>query len=81
VDEIKAAGGDATAVGGDVAADDFPAKVLDATIKYAQLISPVSLFPIRCALLSLNFSRRYGKLNHIVNNGACLSYLLANCAR
>jgi len=33
VDEIKAAGGDAIAVGGDVAADDFPAKVLDATIK------------------------------------------------
>ena len=39
MDEIKAAGGDAIAVGGDVAADDFPAKVLDATIKYAQLIS------------------------------------------
>jgi 3-oxoacyl-[acyl-carrier protein] reductase len=35
VDEIKAAGGDAIAVGGDVAADDFPAKILDATIKYA----------------------------------------------
>ncbi|KAH9994441.1 short-chain dehydrogenase/reductase SDR [Russula vinacea] len=44
VDEIKAAGGDAIAVGGDVAADDFPAKILDATIK------------------------RYGKLNHLVNN-------------
>ncbi|KAF8272401.1 hypothetical protein EI94DRAFT_1776980 [Lactarius quietus] len=44
VDEIKAAGGDAFAVGGDVGADDFPAKILDATIK------------------------RYGKLNHIVNN-------------
>jgi len=43
-DEIKAAGGDAIAVGGDVAADDFPAKILDATI------------------------RRYGKLNHIINN-------------
>jgi len=43
-DEIKAAGGDAIAVGGDVAADDFPAKILDATIK------------------------RYGKLNHIINN-------------
>ncbi|KAH8988233.1 short-chain dehydrogenase/reductase SDR [Lactarius akahatsu] len=44
VDEIQAAGGDAIAVGGDVGADDFPAKILDATIK------------------------RYGKLNHIVNN-------------
>jgi 3-oxoacyl-[acyl-carrier protein] reductase len=31
VDEVTAAGGDAIAVGGDVAADDFPAKVLDAT--------------------------------------------------
>lgn len=35
VDEIKAAGGDAIAVGGDVAADDFPQRVLDATIKCA----------------------------------------------
>ena len=35
MDEIKAAGGDAMAVGGDVAADDFPAKILDATVKYA----------------------------------------------
>ncbi|OCH94180.1 short-chain dehydrogenase/reductase SDR [Obba rivulosa] len=33
VDEIKAAGGDALAVGGDVGADDFPEKVIGATIK------------------------------------------------
>ncbi|EPQ61243.1 NAD P-binding protein [Gloeophyllum trabeum ATCC 11539] len=33
VDEIKKAGGDALAVGGDVGADDFPKKILDATIK------------------------------------------------
>jgi len=33
VDEIKSAGGDAIAVGGDVGADDFPEKVLTATIK------------------------------------------------
>ena len=33
VDEIKAAGGDALAVGGDVSADDFPEKVITATIK------------------------------------------------
>ncbi|KAI0294807.1 hypothetical protein BC826DRAFT_1104549 [Russula brevipes] len=33
VDEIKAAGGDAIAVVGDVAADDIPAKILDAVIK------------------------------------------------
>lgn len=39
VDEIKAAGGDAIAVGGDVGADDFPEKILKATIEY------VSLFP------------------------------------
>jgi hypothetical protein len=39
VDEIKAAGGDAIAVGGDVTADDFPAKILNVTIKYATSIS------------------------------------------
>ena len=33
VDEIKAAGGDALAVGGDVSADDFPEKVVGATMK------------------------------------------------
>ncbi|KAI0344021.1 short-chain dehydrogenase/reductase SDR [Trametopsis cervina] len=33
VDEIKSAGGEAIAVGGDVGADDFPQKVLEATIK------------------------------------------------
>ncbi|KAI0078535.1 short-chain dehydrogenase/reductase SDR [Panus rudis PR-1116 ss-1] len=33
VDEIKTAGGDAIAVGGDVGADDFPQKIIDATIK------------------------------------------------
>ena len=33
VEEIKAAGGDAFAIGGDVAADDFPKTILDATIK------------------------------------------------
>jgi len=38
VDEIKAQGGDAIAVGGDVGAEDFPKKVLDATIaKYGKL--------------------------------------------
>lgn len=33
VDEIKQAGGDAIAVSGDVGADDFPQKVVEATIK------------------------------------------------
>jgi len=38
VEEIKGFGGDAIAVGGDVGADDFPKKILDATIsKYGKL--------------------------------------------
>ncbi|KAL5495842.1 hypothetical protein ACEPAI_1306 [Sanghuangporus weigelae] len=38
VEEIKSAGGDAIAVGGDVSADDFPEKILKATIdKYGKL--------------------------------------------
>jgi len=38
VDEIKAAGGDALAVGGDVGAEDFPERILKATIdKYGKL--------------------------------------------
>lgn len=38
VEEIKAAGGDAIAVGGDVGGEDFPSKILDATIKSAQTL-------------------------------------------
>ena len=34
VEEINAAGGDAIAVGGDVGADDFPQRILKATIEY-----------------------------------------------
>lgn len=34
VEEIKAAGGDAIAVGGDVGAEDFPTRIIEATIKY-----------------------------------------------
>lgn len=33
VDEIKTAGGDAIGIPGDVAADDFPKKIVDATVK------------------------------------------------
>jgi len=33
VDEIKTAGGDAIGIPGDVAADDFPQKIVDATVK------------------------------------------------
>ncbi len=47
VDEIKAAGGDAIAVGGDVGADDFPEKILKATIEY------VSLFPFLVRISTL----------------------------
>lgn len=36
-DEIKAAGGDAIAVGGDVGADEFPEKILKATISYVAI--------------------------------------------
>lgn len=34
VDEIKAAGGDTIGVSGDVGADDFPKKIVDATVQY-----------------------------------------------
>lgn len=41
VDEIKAAGGDAFAVGGDVGSEEFPKKIVDATIQYASFtVSP-----------------------------------------
>lgn len=33
VDEIKAAGGDAIAVGGDVGAEDFPERIVKATVE------------------------------------------------
>jgi 3-oxoacyl-[acyl-carrier protein] reductase len=35
VEEIRKLGGDAIGVAGDVAADDFPKKIVDATIRYA----------------------------------------------
>ena len=70
MDEIKQAGGDALAVGGDVAADDFPEKVISATIKYVSLplLRPL-LRPAREGLLTDGAPcRKYGKINHIVNN-------------
>lgn len=33
VEEIKAAGGDCLGVAGDVGADDFPKRIVDATVK------------------------------------------------
>lgn len=62
VDEIKKAGGDAIAVGGDVGADDFPENIVEATIKY---IAVLSLLENE----SETSHRKYGKLNHIINNG------------
>jgi hypothetical protein len=35
VDEIRKLGGDAIGVAGDVCADDFPKKIVDATVQYA----------------------------------------------
>jgi len=34
VEEIKSAGGDAIGVSGDVGADDFPEKIVDATVQW-----------------------------------------------
>lgn len=61
MDEIKAAGGDAIAVGGDVAADDFPAKILDATVRYALPISlsHTVLSPAPFYYYSLSYSIPY----------------------
>lgn len=73
MEEIKAAGGDAIAVGGDVGADDFPQRIIDATIKYVPYPYPpssqVPFYPLRLQVSDSEFEfRKYGKLNHIVNN-------------
>lgn len=60
--EIKAAGGDALSVAGDVGADDFPKKIVEATVRCAEHLIPVTIG------LTEGFSK-YGKINHIVNNG------------
>lgn len=39
VDEIKAVGGDAIGVAGDVGADDFPKKIVDATVQCVIFLS------------------------------------------
>lgn len=43
VEEIKAAGGDAIAIGGDVGADDFPTKIIDATIQCVLTLTHTAL--------------------------------------
>ncbi len=65
VDEIKAAGGDAIAVGGDVGAEDFPERVLKATIEYVLKMHCSFGFETNAFFSEIS---AYGKLNHIVNN-------------
>ncbi|KAF7965046.1 hypothetical protein HWV62_837, partial [Athelia sp. TMB] len=52
VAEIVAFGGEAIGVAGDVAADDFPKRIVDATVHR----------------LTCVFYSKWGKINHIVNN-------------
>ena len=60
--EIKAAGGEALSVAGDVGADDFPKKIVDATVQWVKfLTAPLELTQPFCY-------RKWGKINHIVNN-------------
>ena len=51
VDEIKLAGGDAIAVSGDVGADDFPQKVVEATVKYVLMSAGRLLMLTYCTRL------------------------------
>lgn len=59
--EIKAQGGDCLSVAGDVGADDFPKKIVDASIQYVSHTH--SSEPS-----SFSLYRKWGKINHIVNN-------------
>ena len=70
VNEIQKLGGDAIGVAGDVAADDFPERIVEATIQYAiPLPSPARIHSEECYV---RLHRKYGKINHIVNNGGPL---------
>lgn len=53
VDEINSAGGDAIAVGGDVGAEDFPEKILKATIEYVYKFDHLSHFKSQSDPLSI----------------------------
>lgn len=44
--EIKEAGGDVLSVAGDVGADDFPKKIVDATVAYVSVYMQVSIWYI-----------------------------------
>ncbi|GJN93808.1 hypothetical protein Rhopal_006866-T1 [Rhodotorula paludigena] len=46
VEEIKKAGGTAIAVGGDVTADDFPKKLVNATVEYMLHTTPDDMFEL-----------------------------------
>ena len=59
--EIKAQGGDCLSVAGDVGADDFPKKIVDATV---QCVSHTN----SSETTSFSLYRKWGKINHIVNN-------------
>lgn len=48
VSEIKAAGGDALGVPGDVGADDFPKKIVDATVQYVAATPKLLLTILIC---------------------------------
>ena len=70
VNEIQKLGGDAIGVAGDVAGDDFPERIVEATIQYAiPLPSPARIHSEECYV---RLHRKYGKINHIVNNGGPL---------
>ena len=61
--EIKVQGGDCLSVAGDVGSDDFPKKVVDATVQCVSYIHHDS-----SELKSFSLYRKWGKINHIVNN-------------
>ncbi|ELU43349.1 short-chain dehydrogenase/reductase SDR [Rhizoctonia solani AG-1 IA] len=65
VEEIKKAGGDAIAVAGDVGAEDFPEKIVNATIK---LVFWLYTTDVARSDHVYSLFRSYGQINHIVNN-------------
>jgi 3-oxoacyl-[acyl-carrier protein] reductase len=70
VDEIKAAGGEATAIGGDVTALDFPKRLVDATVQtYGQINHVVN-----------NAGYTWDKMLHTMDVRSCLSAALGRPA-
>ena len=61
--EIKAQGGDCLSVAGDVGADDFPKKIVDATVQWVSHTHSSETTSFFFMLY-----RKWGKINHIVNN-------------